>query len=78
MKYGYSSFRLDIVEYCNKEDCVKREQYYLDLLKPEYNILQLAGSSIGFKHSKNTLEYFKNVRKLSPQAKEKLSIAAFF
>jgi len=48
----------------------------LDRLKPEYNILQIAGSSLGFKHSKDTLEYFKSVRKLSAEAKHKLSLAA--
>lgn len=48
----------------------------MDRLKPEYNILQIAGSSLGFKHSKDTLEYFKSVRKLSAEAKHKLSLAA--
>lgn len=76
LKYGYSNFSLEIVEYCNLEDCVKKEQYYLDLLKPESNILQIAGSLLGFKHNRDTLKYFKNIRKLSPQAKNKLSIAA--
>ncbi len=76
LKYGYSNFTLQVLEYCNKEDTIKREQYYLNLLKPVYNILQTAGSSLGFKHSKDTLDYFKKVRKLSAQAKEKLSIAA--
>ena len=31
-----------------------REQYYLDKLKPEYNILKIAGSKLGSKHSKAT------------------------
>jgi group I intron endonuclease len=51
LKYGYENFNLEILEYCNKENVISREQYYLDLLKPEYNILQIAGSSLGFKHS---------------------------
>jgi len=49
---------LEILEYCDgstREDLIKREQYYIDLLKPEYNILQKAGSSLGFKHSEETL-----------------------
>lgn len=49
LKNGYSKFKVDILEYCNKEDLIKREQYYLDLLKPEYNILSSASSSRGFK-----------------------------
>jgi len=41
LKNGHGSFKLDIIEYCNKADII-REQYYLDLLKPEYNILKVA------------------------------------
>jgi hypothetical protein len=60
LKYGYSNFSLEILDYCNKE-CLKiREQYYLDLLKPVYNICKTAGSMLGFKHSLKTIEKFKN------------------
>jgi group I intron endonuclease len=45
--YGYSSFSLEILEYCEPGNVIEREQYYLDLLKPEYNILKVAGSSLG-------------------------------
>lgn len=51
LKYGYSAFSLYILEYCNKEDLVSREQHYLDLYKPEYNTLKIAGSSLGWKQS---------------------------
>jgi len=41
LKYGYSKFTIEILEYCNsKQDLIKREQYYIDLLNPEYNILK--------------------------------------
>lgn len=30
---------------------IKREQHYIDLLKPKYNILKIAGSRLGAKHS---------------------------
>lgn len=50
-KYGLSKFNLEILEYCNKNETIKREQYYLDLLKPEYNLLKIAGSLLGHKHS---------------------------
>ncbi len=55
LKYKYSNFTLEILEYCAPEDCIKREQSYIDLLKPEYNILKIAGSLQGFQHSKETL-----------------------
>lgn len=56
LKYGYSKFKLDILEYCDKKDTIKREQYYMDTIKPEYNILQYAGSNTGFVHSSESIE----------------------
>ncbi len=50
-KYGYSQFSVEIIEYCEPSEVLKKEQYYLDLLKPKYNILKIAGSFVGFKHS---------------------------
>lgn len=47
VKYGYSSFSFEILEYCKNDEVLVREQYYLDLLKPEYNILSVAGSPKG-------------------------------
>lgn len=59
LKHGYSNFRLVILEYCDSSILLERENYYIKLLNPEYNILQIAGSSAG--------------RKLSPQEKDKMS-----
>jgi hypothetical protein len=55
LKNGYENFRLEILKYCSPEKCIKWEQFYIDLLKPEYNILQIAGSSLGYKHSEEIL-----------------------
>jgi len=33
-KYGEKNFKFEILEYCNPENCKKREQYYLDNLNP--------------------------------------------
>jgi group I intron endonuclease len=54
IKYGYSNFSVRILEYCDKSDLTIREQFYLDNLNPEYNILKIAGSSRGYRHSKET------------------------
>jgi group I intron endonuclease len=70
VKYGYSNFKLEILEYCNINDAILREQYYLDNLNPEYNILEKAGSSLGFKHSEKTLNFFKDERKVSEETKK--------
>ena len=56
LKYGYSAFSLEILEYCNKEDIISREQYYIDTLNPEYNILKVAGSLFGYKHSIESIQ----------------------
>lgn len=76
LKYGYSNFTLEILEYCEGVNPVLREQFYFDLLKPEYNILEQAGSSLGFKHSDESLELFKNNRKVSEETRNNLSLAA--
>jgi group I intron endonuclease len=64
LHHGYSAFSLNILEYIDisnlsKEEAGKlileREQYYLDTLQPEYNILKIAGNSLGYKHSKEAL-----------------------
>lgn len=47
LKYGYRSFRLDILEYCERSKCIIREQHYIDTLSPFYNICAKAGSSLG-------------------------------
>jgi group I intron endonuclease len=74
LKYGYNNFSLDILEYCELSLLIKREQYYLDRLKPEYNILKIANSRLGCKHSPETLLKFKE-RRLSPEALINLKLA---
>lgn len=54
LKYGYSEFSLEILEYCSKEDVIDREQFYLDSFRSEYNILKIAGSRLGTKQSEET------------------------
>ena len=66
--HGHSAFSLTIIEYLDVRDLTKseakdiiigREQFYIDLLNPEYNILRTAGSLSGFKHSNITIAKFK-------------------
>jgi hypothetical protein len=54
VKYGYSNFSLTILEYCEISELLIREQFYFDKLKPQYNILKIAGSSQKSKHSEYT------------------------
>jgi len=60
-KYGEENFEFSILEECEKEQLVEREQYYLDTLCPEYNVCKIAYSQLGMKHT--------------PEAREKMSIS---
>jgi group I intron endonuclease len=62
-KYGPNNFVFLILKYCDRiEDiCLGLEQHYLDLYKPKYNLLKIAGSSLGFKHSPEHLAKLKNM-----------------
>jgi group I intron endonuclease len=71
IKYGYSQFRLEILEYCDSSSVISREQYYINILIPVYNLLKIAGSSLGYKHTEDTLSKFKN-RNWSPEQRVKL------
>lgn len=62
-KYGTSNFAFLVLQTCEQDEntCLGLEQHYLDLYQPEYNILKLAGSSQGFKHSDETIANLKNI-----------------
>jgi len=54
-KYGYSKFKLVILEYCDPSELLAKEKYYIDLLKPEYNIsTEPAHPFLGRTHSDET------------------------
>jgi group I intron endonuclease len=74
LKHGYSNFSLVILEYCEPANLIGREQHFINLIKPEYNILKKAGSSFGFKHSEETLAKFR-ARRHSEESKIKISEA---
>jgi group I intron endonuclease len=59
-KYGEDSFKFEIIEECEPEQCLLREQYYLDTLSPKYNILKFAGNSLGRKMSNDQIRDLKN------------------
>ena len=73
LKYGYENFNLEILEYCRADELIVREQYYLDLIKPEYNILTQAYSLLGYKHSPENIAKFK-LKKISQEHKDILSL----
>ena len=59
-KYGKEAFKFEIVEKINDSNIlIEKEQYYIDTLKPEYNLCKVAGNTLGFKHSEETKEKFR-------------------
>lgn len=56
LKYGYSNFSLEVLEYTELNLLLIKEQYYINLFKPEYNILPVAGSRLGYKSRPETIE----------------------
>jgi len=54
-KYGLENLQFEIIETVNNTNkLIEIEQLYLDNLNPKYNILKIAGSRLGTKHSKET------------------------
>ena len=55
-KYGREAFDFEVLETIDiddniKDKLLKREQFWIDNLKPEYNILLVAGSNLGYHHT---------------------------
>ena len=48
-KYGKDNFKFEILAICPKEYCIKLEQWFLDNLKPTFNLSPTAGSLLGYR-----------------------------
>lgn len=68
INYEYSAFSLSILEYLDianlskneaRKLLIEREQFYIDTLNPKLNILKVAGSSYGYKHTEESLELIR-------------------
>ena len=61
---GYSNFSLEILEYCDPSLLLKREKWYFELLKPQYNISKEPGSPmLGRNHSEEAKTLISEARK---------------
>lgn len=74
-KYGMINFYLVILEHTDKDSLIKCEQKWIDQLKSEYNISKLAGNTLGYKHTLETIKTMKN-RIVLEETKLKMSISA--
>jgi hypothetical protein len=74
LKHGYSNFRLEILEYCGIEELLEREQYYLDNLTLQYNTVKKAGSTLGYKHTPESITKMRDFE-LSDEVKERKALS---
>ena len=80
-KYGEDFFEFIVLEnILDKNDLIKKEQYYIDILRPAYNMCPTAGSRLGTKHSEEVKDKMKKSQKkrffkktLSEEHKRKIS-----
>lgn len=72
-KYGANSFDFSVLELVDdKNKLIKREQFYLDTFKPEFNMNPIAGSNLGRKFSLETRMKIRAAnlgKKLSPRCR---------
>lgn len=62
-KYGLENFELLILEFCEKNELISREDYFIQLYNPTYNILKKAGSLLGYKHNPESLNKMSESQK---------------
>jgi group I intron endonuclease len=77
-EHGQDSFIFSVLEYCDESLLIQREQFYIDALRPEYNLSPTAGCTKGVKLSqatKNKLSASHMGKKHTQEAREKMSIA---
>ena len=75
-KHGEDVFLFSVLEQVTPEGLVGREQHYLDVLKPEYNIAPMAGSQLGFRHTSEARQKMSEAHKgkrLSAETRRRVS-----
>jgi group I intron endonuclease len=63
LKYGEELLKFQVLATCPSEYCIKLEQWFLNNLKPKYNILKIAGNSLGYKHTEQTKKKLSIIHK---------------
>lgn len=75
-KHGEENFKFEIIENCSLDQLILREQFYLDAIKPEYNICKIAGttkSRILSEEHKIKIGLSNKGRKLTKEHKRQIS-----
>lgn len=58
-KYGLDKFTIEVIEECDKADLRIREDYYIQELKPSYNIIRAYNPDYNKQHYWNCLDYYQ-------------------
>jgi len=77
-KYGVDNFEFSIIEFCEKEALIEREQWYIDTENHAYNICPIAGSCLGRLASEETRHKLSEIhtgKHFSEEHKHKISEA---
>jgi group I intron endonuclease len=61
-KYGEEDLKFEILMICEKEKLIRKEQCYINIFQPWFNICPVAGSMKGFKFSKESKLKMRNSR----------------
>jgi GIY-YIG catalytic domain/NUMOD1 domain len=61
VKWGYKPFKLAILEYCNEDMVRAREQFFIETIKPAYNLIKKVDLSADAKRQEFTLETRKKM-----------------
>lgn len=69
-KYGSDVLYFSLLEICTEDDLLSREQYYLDALKPKFNIRKVADRNSGIIRRPETIEKLKQAGKKRMQTPE--------
>ena len=77
-KHGLENFEFIVIEKCKEEDLIEREQHYLDVIMPDYNIRKLAERNTGIIFSeerRRKISQSNMGRVTSEETRKKISLA---
>lgn len=75
---GIKGFAFIVLEFCEPEKCIEREQFYIDTLKPALNIRLIAESQLGTSRGLETKLRISKAKKgipYSEEAKKNMSLS---
>lgn len=77
-KYLEVNFVFIIIEYCEISNLIEREQFYIDTLKPQYNLAPTAQNMLNFKHSEETKKIIsEKAKNISDETRAKMKAHVF-